>query len=185
MWTIGCDHSVVLGVTFLSSSGPTNRPWRFAEPAFQLCFPCCSENSQTSFCLYTLLLVSDQDELVFGPYRYLFDRVPPQPNCPLAGVFFRVSISVLRKWCYIVALCMPESMHASLPLTLCNQSQNTATSYSKVPQGLCFPLGVPGLCTGRSVQKFLGRDSRHLVKPFMQVTIQMTRHFAHVCYFPP
>lgn len=77
----------------------------------------------------------------------------------------------------------PKEHVRRLPLTLCKQSQNTATSYSKVPQGLCFPLGVPGLCTRQNFQKLLSRDSRYLVTPFMQVTIQMTRHFAHICYF--
>jgi len=110
--------------------------------------------------------------------------VPPQPNCPPAGVLFRVSSSVLKEWCYIDAFPSSENNGATLPLTLCSQNRSAATSYSKVPQGLCFPLGVPGLCTRQNVRKLLGRDSRHLVKPFMQVTIQMTRHFAHICYFP-
>jgi len=57
-----------------------------AKPDFHLCIPCRSEYSQTSFCLRTQLQISNPDELVVRPYRYLFDRVPPQPNCPPAGV---------------------------------------------------------------------------------------------------
>ncbi len=69
-----------------------------------------------------------------------------------------------------------------LPM-LCVPIKFTTTSCSKVPQGLRFPLGVSGLCTGGYFQKALIRDSDNLVKPFMQVTIQMTRYYAHFCYY--
>ena len=68
-----------------------------------------------------------------------------------------------------------------LPI-LCISSKFTTTSCSKVPQGLRFPLGVSGLFTGRYFQKAPIRDSDNLVKPFMQVTIQMTRYYVHNCY---
>lgn len=54
----------------------------------------------------------------------------------------------------------------------------TTTSCSKVPQGLRFPLGVRGIFTTKYIQKAPTRDSDNLVKPFMHVTIQMTRHYA-------
>jgi len=36
--------------------------------------------------------------------------------------------------------------------------------------------------TGYWIQKVLIRDSDHLVKPFMHVTIQMTRHYATLSF---
>ncbi len=54
----------------------------------------------------------------------------------------------------------------------------TTTSCSKVPQGLRFPLGVRGIFAAQYFQKVPIRDSDNLVKPFMQVTIQMTRYYA-------
>ena len=70
-----------------------------------------------------------------------------------------------------------------LLLMLSTNRKLTTTSCSKGPQGLHFPLGVSGLFTGGYFQKFLVRDSDDFVKPFMQVTIQMTRYYAHDCYF--
>src|SRR3989338_9321765 len=86
IWTMGRDEPVILEVPFLSQWRPIkNHPW-FAKPSFHSCFPCFSENNQTSFCFCTLLQISNLDELVIRSYRYLFCRVPPQPNCPPAGV---------------------------------------------------------------------------------------------------
>lgn len=65
-----------------------------------------------------------------------------------------------------------------LPI-LCILIKFTTTSCSKVPQGLRFPLGVRGLFTTKCVQKVPTRDSDNLVKPFMHVAIQTTRHYAH------
>jgi hypothetical protein len=67
---------------------------------------------------------------------------------------------------------------STLLLILCVRLKITTTSCSKVPQGLSFPLSVSGLFTGQYVRKVLVRDSDNLVKPFMHVTIQMTRHYA-------
>ena len=64
-----------------------------------------------------------------------------------------------------------------LPI-LCVFLKVTTTSCSKVPQGLRFPLGARGLFTTRCVQKVPTRDSDNLVKPFMHVAIQTTRHYA-------
>lgn len=74
-------------------------------------------------------------------------------------------------------------MVSTLPLILCTFCKTTTTSCSKVPQGLCFPLGVSGLCTRRYFQKALIRDSNNLVKPFMQVVIHTTRYYAHAVTF--
>ena len=65
-----------------------------------------------------------------------------------------------------------------LPI-LCILTKFTTTSCSKVPQGLRFPLDVRGLFATRCVQKVPTRDSDNLVKPFMHVAIQTTRHYAH------
>ncbi len=62
--------------------------------------------------------------------------------------------------------------------TLYISLRSTTTSCSKGPQGLRFPLGVTGMFTGKWVQKVLVRDSDYLVKPFMHVAIQTTRHYA-------
>jgi len=68
---------------------------------------------------------------------------------------------------------------STLLLILCISSKLTTTSCSKVPQGLHFPLGVPGLCTRQYFQRAPIWDSDNLVKPFMHVAIQTTRHYAH------
>lgn len=62
-------------------------------PGFHPCIPCCLEYSQTSFCHYALLQISDLDELVFRPERYLFSRVPPQPNCQPIAVLCELVVS--------------------------------------------------------------------------------------------
>ena len=68
---------------------------------------------------------------------------------------------------------------STLLLILCIPIKLTTTSCSKVPQGLHFPLGVPGLCTRQYFQRAQNWDSDNLVKPFMHVAIQTTRHYAH------
>src|SRR3989344_9198846 len=65
-----------------------------------------------------------------------------------------------------------------LPI-LCVLLNITTTSCSKVPQGLRFPLEVCGIFTTQYFRKDLVRDSDNLVKPFMHVAIQTTRHYAH------
>ena len=62
--------------------------------------------------------------------------------------------------------------------TLYNNTHITTADYSKVSRGLHFPLEISGLRTRESVRLVLVRDTEYLVTPFMQVTIQMTRHFA-------
>ena len=89
--TIGRDQPIILGVPFLSHTGPIKKPRGFAEPDFHLCVSCFSKYSQISFCLCAQLQISDLDELTFGPCRYLFCRVPPQPNSPPAVVPSQVS----------------------------------------------------------------------------------------------
>src|SRR3989344_3524361 len=86
IWTIGGDKPVILGVTFLSDTAPIKRARGFTRPIFRSCISCFSKYIQTSFCLCTQLRISKPDELVIGSYRYLFGRVPPQPNCPPAAV---------------------------------------------------------------------------------------------------
>ena len=69
-------------------------------------------------------------------------------------------------------------MISTLLLTLCIPLKSTTTSCSKGLQGLRFPLGGTGIFAGKWIQKDLARDSDHLVKPFMHVSIQKTRHYA-------
>ena len=66
-----------------------------------------------------------------------------------------------------------------LPRTLYNKFRIATTDYSKVSRGLHFPLGNSGLCTRQGVRRLRVGDRRDLVTPFMHVTNQMTRHFAH------
>ncbi len=74
---------------------------------------------------------------------------------------------------------MPTEISTSTLLPILGVPLNiTTTSCSKVPQGLRFPLGVRGLFTTKCVQKVPTRDSDNLVKPFMHVAIQTTRHYA-------
>ena len=178
IWTIGGDKPVILGVTFLSDTASIKKARGFTKPGFRPCIPCCSEYSQTSFCLRTQLQISKLDELVFGSYRYLFDRAPPQSNCPPAAVPIK-SKQPHQRWVVLHCRSTLTKIRAStLLLILCIFDKITTTSCSKVPQGLRFPLGVRGLFTTRYVQKALTRDSDNLVKPFMQVAIHTTRYYA-------
>ncbi len=107
--TIGRDKPVILGVTFLSHSESIKNSRRFARTSFRSCISCCSKYSQISFCSCTQLQISTLDELIFVPYRYIFCRVPPQPNCPHAAVpSKRVSKYSNGGWYYIGAPLAPE-----------------------------------------------------------------------------
>jgi len=57
-----------------------------ARPGFPPWTPCPGGSSQAGFCPCTLRGVSVPPEPTFGPPRYLFKGVPPQPNCPPAVV---------------------------------------------------------------------------------------------------
>src|SRR3989344_4322712 len=74
-------------------------------------------------------------------------------------------------------------MTSTLLPMLCIPLKATTTSCSKGSQGLRFPLGVTGIFTDQYFQKVLVRDSDHLIKPFMHVAIQTTRHYAHLMLF--
>ncbi len=86
MGTLARDEPVIPGVTFLSPPSPIGgRRW-IARPGFPPCAPYCQGRSQAGFCPCTLRWVSVPPEPTFGPPRYLFEGVPPQPNCPPAVV---------------------------------------------------------------------------------------------------
>src|SRR3990170_7267246 len=145
IWTIGGDKPVILGVTFLSDTAPIKRARGFTRPDFRPCISCCSKYIQTSFCPRTQLQISKLDELVFGSSRYIFERAPPQSNCPPAAVFIK-SKQLKEKWVVLQGRSIATEMTTSMllpmlgiPLTI------TTTSCGKVPQGLRFPLGVSGL----------------------------------------
>src|SRR4030043_2079502 len=89
IWTIGGDKPVILGVTFLSDTAPIKRARGFTRSEFPPCILCFSEYSQISFCPRTQLQISKLDELIFESYRYIFDRAPPQSNCPPAAVLIK------------------------------------------------------------------------------------------------
>ena len=148
IWTIGRDKPIILGVPFLSHTGPIKKPRGVAKPGFHLCISCFSKYSQTSFCPRTLLQISNLDELVFGPYRYLFCRVPPQPNCPPADVPAEASKQCQKGWVVLQGRSVNSGELTStlLPI-LCTLLNITTTSCSKGPQGLCFPLGDDGIFT--------------------------------------
>ena len=176
--TIGGDKPVILGVTFLSDTASIKKARGFTKPGFLPCIFYYSKYSQTSFCLRTQLQISKLDELVFGSYRYLFGRAPPQSNCPPAAVLIK-SKQFYKKW-VVLQVCSTKTriLASTLLPMLCVSHKITTTSCSKVPQGLRFPLGVCGLFTTKYFQKAPIRDSDNLVKPFMQVTIQMTGYCA-------
>ena len=72
---------------------------------------------------------------------------------------------------------LAETTRILLPI-LCTFGKYAATSCSKGPQGLSFPLDISGPFTWQYVQKLLARDSDNFVGPFMQVVIQATRYYA-------
>ncbi len=74
---------------------------------------------------------------------------------------------------------LPEEHRRWLPATLCDNSQITATSCSKAPQGLLFPMEDDGLFVHLMwVRRIADRDSGALVVPFMHVGTYPTRHLA-------
>jgi hypothetical protein len=130
-------------------------------------------------------LISDPDESTFGPPRYFFKGVPPQPNCPPAGVpLTRLATQFRKAGVTLLPQEDPEALLRRLPTTLCNRNRIAATSCSKAPQGLLSPMEVGGLFVHLTwVRRVADRDSGALVGPFMHVGTHPTRHLAHVCYF--
>lgn|GEM_PF-3176497 len=86
MWTLARDDSVTPGVTFLSPLPPTGGRQRIARPGFRPGVPYCQGPRQAPFWPCPLPRVSVPGEGTFGRPRYLFEGVPPQPNCPPAAV---------------------------------------------------------------------------------------------------
>ena len=87
MGALARDEPVIPGVIFLSPIGP--HQWglgRIAKPSFRFWIPCFGGSSQAGFWLCPLRWVSVPSEPTFGPPRFLFKGVPPQPNCPPAVV---------------------------------------------------------------------------------------------------
>ena len=105
--------------------------------------------NQADLCPYTPLRISKPNEFTIGRYRYIFDSVPPQPNCPPIGV----PLSRLVTQSQISGVTLSPTPHADahglkqLPLTLYIKNRITTTGYSKVSRGLRFPLEIPGLYT--------------------------------------
>ena len=77
-----------------------------------------------------------------------------------------------------ILLSFDRNLTSTLLPILCIFGKATTTSCSKGLQGLSFPLGVSGIFTEKCFQKVLVRDTDYLVKPFMHVAIQTTRHYA-------
>ena len=142
---------------------------RIANSRFHGWRPCCSDSNQPSFCVYTLLPISDRNELSFEDLWYCFKGVPPQSNCLSAAVH-------QSSWCKQyrnkrVVLHSPDNTNPLTPLaslssyyllmtpfslsrklrrllpTLYNHTHTATTDCSKVPRGLLFPLEVSGLIT--------------------------------------
>ena len=136
IWTIRRDKPVILGVTFLSHSEPIKSSRRFARTDFRLCISCFSKYSQISFCSYTQLQISTLDELIFVPYRYVFCRVPPQPNCPQAAVLSKkVSNPLIGEQYYTVAPQSPKQLLQNSYLfyaSLKKLQQQAAVKFHKV-----------------------------------------------------
>ena len=107
--TIGRDKPVILGVTFLSFSESIKNSRKFARTVFRPWIFCYSKSSQINFCSCTQPEISTLGELIFVPYRYIFCRVPPQPNYPHAAVLSeRVSDPLNGEWYYKIAPLSPE-----------------------------------------------------------------------------
>ena len=116
MWTLAGDNSVIPGVAFLTSLGPTNDPQRFARPAFRLVTLWYAGSRQAGFCPCTPRRSSDPAEPTFGRPRYFFEGVAPHPNCPPAVVPFRVRTTTSEGWCSIGGS-TPPGEDVSLPPT--------------------------------------------------------------------
>ena len=69
-----------------------------AKPGFLLCIPYHWEYSQTGFWLCPHRRSSVPPEPIFGPPRYFFKGVPPQPNCPPAAVPVRTGERYGNEW---------------------------------------------------------------------------------------
>jgi hypothetical protein len=67
MWTFTGHGPIIPEVAFLIQPTPTKRSWLIANPRFRGWIPRFAGSSQPSFCVYTLLRISDPDELSFPP----------------------------------------------------------------------------------------------------------------------
>ena len=109
----------------------------------------------------------------FFSISYLFDSVPPQPNCPPIGV----PLARLVTQFIVSGVTLLPKPHADahgfkqLPLTLYTTNRITATDYSKVSRGLRFPLEIPGLYTRK---EFSGDTSSGQWRS--RYTIHASRH---------
>ena len=137
-------------------------------------------SSQAGFWPCPLRRSSDPPEPTFGPPRYFFKGVPPQPNCPPAGVpLTRLATQFRKAGVTLLPMKTPKGPLIRLPTTLCNRNRIAATSCSKAPQGLLSPMEVGGLFVHLTwVRRVVDRDSGALVGPFMHVGTHPTRHLA-------
>lgn len=150
MRALGRDNSVIPRIAFQSALALINKAQWFARPRFRDCDSLPLKHNKAGFCPYTLRRISKPAEPTIGLRRYLFDGVPPQPNCPFAGVTSfedkqHKSHWVVFHWCLFIAW---RLWRKRLPLTLHNETCVAAANCSKVPWGLRFPLGLSSLCAG-------------------------------------
>ncbi len=82
MWTFTGHEPIIPEVAFLILPAPIKGNRHLARPGFRLWTPRFAGSSQAGFCPCTLPPISDRGEPTFGHPRYLFEGVPPQPNCP-------------------------------------------------------------------------------------------------------
>ena len=168
------------GVTFQSSQTPIKEVLGFARPDFRLWVLYYWESNQANFCSCTLQPISDRLELTIGHRRYHFDGVPPQPNCPPAGVpsfeskqreFWRVVFhlrllhsqkNALNNYYLRYATNLTSQLQATVKFHGVFTSHWNSLAFAPEKSFRWFPIG----------------DSGDLVTPFMQAVNQTARHFA-------
>ncbi len=119
MCTLARDNSVIPGVAFPSARTPIKEVPGFARLDFRPWITCCSKSSEIGFWSYPLRRISVPPEPIIRYRRYLFNGVPPQPNCPSVNVPFRVRIVITEGWCLTFDSPIPESMGYNVSHLLC------------------------------------------------------------------
>lgn len=107
------------------------------------CLPC----SQASLCPRTQGRLSTPAEDTLCALPILFREIPPQENCPTAGVPYRLELREPQGGISLAPPSLPEQGLLRLPPILRKSSQSSAADCSKAARGLSVLPWVRGIFT--------------------------------------
>jgi hypothetical protein len=173
----GATSPLSLRYLFCRFQAPLKSYGSSLSPAFTPAFFAVQKTVRQAFALTLYSRFPTWMSLSLGPIdTFSTGRRPSQTARQLLSL---KSERFYQKW-VVLHFCSinPKRLTSTLLPTLSTFNKITTTGCSKGLQGLRFPLGDTGLYTGEWFRKTLVRDSDNLVKPFMHVSIQKTRHYA-------